>query len=195
MFGIVYYFRCLIISEKTTAAEVVTLLLRLHEMEALERNNQFYLIERCPLLGYERRLGPEECPAEIQRMWTDGFHEEVEARFQIRIEEEEEKEDSSAQNQSSTTTDANSCWLPWSSSQASICQEFSCSAAGADCPLNGNFGCEIEIRDVSDISVGQDLSVVDSPDSPIYAQVNKNKSTSCDRFLEEDSDPGYSYIL
>lgn len=65
-------YKSLLVSERTTAEEVVQLVL--HCYNSTERASKFSLFEVCPLKNYERVLHPHELPLRIQQNWASPEH-------------------------------------------------------------------------------------------------------------------------
>ncbi|KAG0443691.1 hypothetical protein HPB47_014627 [Ixodes persulcatus] len=65
-------YKSLLVSERTTAEEVVQLVL--HCYNSSERASKFSLYEMCPVKNYERALHSHELPLRIQQNWPSPEH-------------------------------------------------------------------------------------------------------------------------
>lgn len=67
-------YKSLLISEHTTVDELIQILLNCYSSK--ERVEQFSLYEVCESQEYQRKLHPDDCPLQVQRVWAEnqGFH-------------------------------------------------------------------------------------------------------------------------
>ncbi|TRY67443.1 hypothetical protein TCAL_05504 [Tigriopus californicus] len=62
-------YKCLLIAEHTTVAEVIRILFHCYNLERIEQVERFCLVEQCQSQSYERLLHPQDRPAQVQSLW------------------------------------------------------------------------------------------------------------------------------
>lgn len=133
-------YKCLLISDQTTAREVIRLLFHCYGLERLERVDRYCLFE-VHQSGNERPLGHEELPVQVQSLWSSPSQSRLELRVAdllqtaaddlgyavqarpariIEDDEEEEEEDDAAIRDVSTALDTS-----YSSGESTASSEFS----------------------------------------------------------------------
>ena len=65
-------YKCLFISEETSAEEVIKILLHCYGLEKVERAERYCLYEQCVTQRYQRKLRPDQRPLQIQSSWPPG---------------------------------------------------------------------------------------------------------------------------
>ncbi len=96
-------YKCLLVAEKTTASEVVSILLRCYGVESVERAEDFRLVERCANSGFEHDLSATDRPAEAQGLWP------AHAQFQFVLRRNPTKEEEAMDVSSSSSSSNSSC--------------------------------------------------------------------------------------
>lgn len=64
-------YKCLLIAEHTTVQDVIRILFHCYGVERLESVDRFCIYEQCQSQSYERRLHPQDRPAQVQSLWPN----------------------------------------------------------------------------------------------------------------------------